>query len=378
MTRQNSTTKPLVMKLQAWPQIDQDLWRTGTTWDERSHRKPYAATLRPITIRNAMRAYGRLLAVMAEHDLLDTTRSPAERLTREVANVFLEDMFDAGNNNNTIKVRFFDLRAAMRIMHPNVDTEWLTRPGDLSLHVLLPTEPTPRRLWGMRTLYEWGRRMMDRSSLQNDPISRARMYRNGLIISLFASRAPRILSLSLMKLGKQLQLDGVDCWVVFKPADLKSPKTVEYRLPPGLAARVDHYLASERPILLAGADHPDLWIGEHGEPLTLAGIQAMIWRASEAEFGQSFGPHQFRHELASAQAEADCETPGIAAAVLGTSMAVVEAEYTHARNDLAAAKLAAHLAEERDRTRLLAQRLFESRNPHRATFAQSPSSYAGR
>jgi integrase len=59
---------------------------------------------------------------------------------------------------------------------------------------------------------------------------------------------------------------------------------------------------------------------------------AMIRRASMAEFGEAFGTHRFRHELASALAEADPDNPGVAAAVLGISIAVAEGTYIHRRD----------------------------------------------
>jgi len=109
-----------------------------------------------MTLRNAARAHGRLLAVLADHGLLDETISPAQRLTRPVADVFVEALMRAGNCNNTIKVRIFDLRAALKIIEPKVDTAWLSQAGDWSLHVLLPTERRRRRMVGMVNIYEMG------------------------------------------------------------------------------------------------------------------------------------------------------------------------------------------------------------------------------
>ncbi len=350
-------TSPLVIKRVDWPEIDQDLWLAGTTWDPAAFRKPYAAGVSSITLRNAERAWGRFLAVLGEHGQFDPTVAPAERVTRDTAQLFL-DVLRPINTANSIKTRFWDLRAALKVMQPAFDTRWISKPSAFSLHQLLPTIRRRRELVGTKALYDWALTMMAASAAIPKPLERCRALRNGLIIAIFASRAPRIRTLAGIHEGAQLQLSASTCWLLFGAADMKTSKSLEYELPPSLVPWVRRYLQVERRELLAGADHDAMWVGGDGTPLKPRGIEGMIRRAWAKDWNKVCGTHQFRHELASALAEADPDTPGMSAAVLGISIAVAEQDYTHVQGDIGARKVAADIDDDRAATRLLAQRLF--------------------
>jgi hypothetical protein len=60
----------------------------------------------------------------------------------------------------------------------------------------------------------------------------------------------------------------------------------------------------------------------------------MIRRASKDKFGQAFGPHRFRHSLATTQARIAPYNPGLAASLLGISEGVLAEHYNKARNIL--------------------------------------------
>ena len=92
----------------------------------------------------------------------------------------------------------------------------------------------------------------------------------------------------------------------------------------------------------------------------------MIFRQTQAEtgtkFAKAFGPHRFRHAFATALAEADPSSPGLAAVILGITEAVVNEHYRKARQADAARKLQANLRAERERTRATAERAFGMRS----------------
>ena len=347
-----------VIKRVDWPALHQELWRRGTTVPSSIFDQPYAAGIVPVTQRNAERAWGRFLAVETAEGTLDPDLPPDRLVTVESANRFVGALIDAGNKNNSIVTRVFDLIAALRIMQPDFKTAWLSHPGGISLRAFLPTTQRSRELVGSRELYHWGFAMMEAAAEEADPVRRASKFRNGLIIAVLASRAPRIRNLTSIAIGQQLRIDRATMQLAFGPEDMKVRKPLEYDLPPSLVPCVHRYLETERPIPLNGQAHTALWIGEGGKPFGLRGIEGMIRRAWMTTYGLKNGTHQFRHELSSAFAETDPETPGKAAALLGNSIAVAERVYTHVRNTQSARKVNAHVEDERERTRLLAQRLF--------------------
>ncbi len=359
-TKLLAAATPIVTKFEDWPTIDRELWMRATTWDPDSFRRPHAAKLAAVSLRNAARGWGRLLAVLAEHDRLDPNIPPADRLDREAADLFLIELRATGNTNNTIRARFWELVCAIRIMQPDADTGWLTRPGEWSLHELLPASPKPRGLIGIQALYTWAVKLMEASQAHASAQRRCQMLRDGLIVAILASRAPRLRSLAAIRIGRQLKLgpDNDDCWLSFDAADIKTRRRLEYPLPPELAPWLRRYLAVERQELLAGAHHDALWVVPGGRSMQASAIMAMMRRRSRTAFGEAFGSHRFRHELATALAYDAPDNPGLSAAVLGISPAVAERAYTQPRNDLAARRINQSVADDRERTRLLATRLF--------------------
>jgi integrase len=61
----------------------------------------------------------------------------------------------------------------------------------------------------------------------------------------------------------------------------------------------------------------------------------MICKRSKARFGVAFGPHRFRHAIASTAPLRASHLPGLAAPLLGISQAVIETHYDRA-NQVAA------------------------------------------
>ena len=189
-----------------------------------------------------------------------------------------------------------------------------------------------------------------------------RDFRNGLIIALLASRAPRVGALSKMRLGKNLYRQNGEFWVRLQSAIVKNKRELEYSLPPELTAFVDRYLAEIRPRLLDPAHTDAVWGNGNGGAFTCRSIEKMMFRASLREFSHSFGPHIARDAFASTLAEADPSNPGLAAVVLGITEGVVAAHYRRAHQADAARKLQANLKDERERTRAVAEREFRQRS----------------
>lgn len=69
----------------------------------------------------------------------------------------------------------------------------------------------------------------------------------------------------------------------------------------------------------------------------------------------AFGPHRFRHSLATTAAYADPFNPGFAASVLAISEKVNAAHYNQARRDDALRRFQEHLQNDRARTAHLAR-----------------------
>ncbi|WP_343894386.1 integrase [Craurococcus roseus] len=286
---------------------------------------------------------------------------PAARLTPARVRAYLGALRAAGNANSTIVTRFFELRSALRIMQPEADLRWLVSPKGTPLRVLLPAGRRAVDVPNSAVLYAWGRDMMRDALRREHPTVRAARYRDGLLIAVLAAVAPRIRTLAATRIGWHLSRHGGCFWLAYTSADVKNRRVIEYPLPPELTSCVERYLEVERPRLLKGRQHDWFWVRRSdGAGMNESDIGSLVRYASKARFGTAFGPHLFRHALATTAARLDASNPGLAAAVLAVSDAVVDAHYNLAKQEHAARDHVRLIDEERRRTRLLAGRLFGS------------------
>lgn len=303
----------------------------------------YAEGLRPTTLQNTIKGYGRFLCVLQQRDPGSLALSPAERVTPSCMRLYLQTLLEQGNTNNTILARIMELRSALRVMYPEREFVWLTKPGGASIRKLLPVSRNLVPLFDVAELSRWGHDLMDKG-LCIPASRRAELFRNGLLIAMLADRAPRQRSLAQLRVGHGIRRNGSDYTLAFSAAETKSKRRLEYGLHPSLTPRIEHYLNVERPRLLAGQVHDWFWVNRQGNRLAAIGIDGVIRRASKARFGLSYGTHSFRYALATAGMIANPSTPELVAAVLGNSPAVAEKYYVLGGQVEAARSLHATLA----------------------------------
>lgn len=344
-------------QLRGWPAEDCRLWHAGTQVDDILAAPRYAAGLRPDTILNTVIGYRRWLRFLRAQGRLDPGAAPAGRVTRENVAAYVRVLRD-GHCNASLIESLYELRRAMAVMHPEADFRWLTSPGGRSLSSLLPRSPKPIQVFDSKCLYDWGLTMMQDALTEPHPEKRRMAYRDGLLIALFAARAPRLRSMASLRLGRTVIPDGKAYKLVFEKEDVKTSRPIEYHAPAGLSSAIERYVAVGRAELMSGQSHDWFWVDKYGEPWSAQNISAMIRRRSERAFGRAFGPHRFRHGIGTTAPLADPAHPGVAAAILGISGQVVDKHYNLANQADVANRFHATFAEERARLESLARREF--------------------
>jgi hypothetical protein len=347
--------------LSGWPPGDLQLWKAGLQPGDILDGPRYASRLRPDTILAIAAGYRRWLVFLRAHGRLDLMLTPASRVTRE--NVADYVRISRGDLcNRSLIARLSELRRAMRIMHPDFDFRWLTSPGGRSLESLLPVTTRPMQIIDSKVLYEWGHTIIREALAEPHPDRRRIGYRDGLLIALFAARAPRVRSMASLRLDKTVIRNGDTSYrLVFEKADVKTSRRIEYDAPEGLSSAIDRYIAVERVELLAGQTHDSFWVNKYGEPLSANNISDMIRVRSGRAFGKAFGPHRFRHAIGTTAPLKDPAHPGVAAAVLGISGHMVEEHYNRATQADVAMRFHATLSEQRAGLQSLARRGFRQR-----------------
>lgn len=269
-------------------------------------------------------------------------------MTRRRLRAYFHELRRAGNADYTIIGRFQELEMALKIMAPGQDTSWVRRPDGMSIYALLPKAKRHLMVPDSGVLFEWGLGMMDGADPVAAPDTWRTTYRDGLLIAMLAARGRRRRSMILLRVGKELIRNG-DCYrIEFAPAQVKTNKADRFNLPERLTPYVQRYLDVVRPSLLKGGSYDELWISRLGAPLTAAGLESRIFRLSLKRFGQWFGPHRFRHAIATILALRDPGNPGMAAAMLGISVAVAEEHYKRP-GQIQASRTYAQLVEQRRR-----------------------------
>jgi site-specific recombinase XerD len=340
-----------------WPALDQRLWESGLQAGDILEKPNYASRLRPATILSIVRGYRRWLVFLREGNILDPGAIPAARVTRQNAAAYIRCLRES-HCNGSINARFTELRSAMLIVHPKADFRWLTSPGGRSLASLLPVSAKPVQNIDAKVLYDWGLTMVQDALVEVHPERRRIMYRNGVMIALFAARAPRVRSMASLRLGKTIIRNGDTYRLIFEHEDIKTGRRLEYDTPHGLSAIIDRYITVERAELSANGKQDWFWLDQYGEELSAGEIGDMIQRRSKETFGKGFGPHRFRHALGTTAPLADPAHPGVAAAILGISSHMVEQHYNRATQADVARQFHLSLGKARANSRPIARREF--------------------
>ena len=304
-----------------------------------------------------MTGYRRWSVFLRAQDLLDPDVTPAARVTRQHVGAYFKCLRDTQCNASVI-ARMTELRSAMLIMHPKDDFQWLTSPGGRSLSSLLPVSNKPIQIIHSKVLHDWGLTMAREALQDPDPEHRRITSRNGVLIALFAARAPRVRSMASLRLGQTISRAGDTYRIVFEHEDVKTGRRLEYHTPSELSAVIDRHIAVERAELLGAQTHDWFWLNQYGEAFTAGEIGDMIQRQSELTFGEGFGPHRFRHALGTTAPLADPAHPGVAASILGISGHMVEQHYNRATRADAANKFLGSLSKTRAAFRSVARREF--------------------
>jgi site-specific recombinase XerD len=340
-----------------WPNGDQLLWEAGLKVGDILDQPNHASRLRPATLHSAVVGYRRWLVFLRANGLLDPDVTPAARVTREHVAAYFKCLRDSQCNASVIS-RLTELRSALLIMHPDADFRWLTSPGGRSLSSVLPVSNKQIQIIDSKVLYDWGLAMAEEALLDPNPEHRRIMFRNGVLIALFAARAPRVRSMASLRLGQTITRTGDSYLVMFEHEDIKTGRRLEFHTPSRLSAALDRYIAVERAELLGEQSHDSFWVNQYGAPITANEIADMIHRQSLRTFGKSFGPHRFRHAMGTTAPLADPAHPGVAAAILGVSGHMVEQHYNRASQADVAIKFHGSLSKMRTARRSFAHREF--------------------
>lgn len=306
-----------------WPEMDRTTWVKHCTAGDPFDDPCYGPALRAPTRLFISTCYGAWLCFLASRGWLDPFQPPLQRVTRGRLRAYLQDLRAAGYAHSTIIARFSGLTYALKILAPGEDVSWIQRSEGITIYTLLGKKQRTLMVPDSGVLYRWAIDMMEAASSPQD-------HQNGLLLAVFASRGRRLRSMALLRVGQELILRDERYRIELTAEQVKTGKPDRFNLPTELTPYIQHHLTVVRPALLGGRLHEALWINHRGEPWTAEGIKQRVRLLSGQRFGQSFGPHRFRHAIATTATLRDPENPGLAVGLLGISGQVLEDHYNRA------------------------------------------------
>ena len=254
----------------------------------------------------------------------------------------------AGNADYTIIGRFSELTMAMKILAPDRNTCWIQKPKGITVSAALPKIKRTLLVPDSAILLDWAYNVLSKSPKKPTELERLCGFRDGLLLAILACCGRRIRSVSLICLGRELVRANEEYRVDLQPEQVKTGIPDRFELPKKLTPFIDRYVSDIRPALLQERVHEQFWISGRGGPWSAKAIQNQVLELSRKRFSKSFGPHRFRHAIATTAPILDPANPGLAAALLGITQGVIDDSYNRSGQHNAA--LAYQVCLERRRT----------------------------
>lgn len=346
------------VKFAEWPERDRALWEAEFSRPSSFDHTNVRERFRPASIAKAADGYGRWLGFLQFTGQLHEWASPADWVTPSRVRTYFDLMRELGNADHTLVGRIHELTIALGILAPDRDFRWLLKPRGHLLRSRLPMASRPLQVPDAKKLFEWGLEIAARGLENPAPRRRQVAIRDGLMIAVLASRAPRLSTLTDIQLGRNLVRNGAVWRLRFLEQEVKNHRPLEYDLPDGLTWLVDRYLGVEREELLDGRTSPFVWISWFGEKLEEVGVQKRILWLSKKRFGFGFGPHRFRHAVGTTVPDADPNSDGVGASLLGITPRVYRRHYDRSGQVRAAKEIQRNLQKARKDTAGRAFRAF--------------------
>lgn len=336
---------PVCWPVSRWPEADRRVWeRARGSYDPFSDEAEdlpapvLCVRLREPSWEGLRKNYGRWLSFLGSRGWLDPMEPPLRRATRKRLRAYFRELHDGGNAPKTIDLRFRGLGRVLGLLAPGARVAHIVRPFGCTVRSMLPRVRKQILVPDDVVATDWALSLMDDARSAATP-AQCLQYRDGLLLAMLATRARRLRSMALLRVGRELVWREGRYWLDLAPEQVKTNKPDRIHLPDLLTVYVKHYLEVVRPRLLGGQTHDALWVTNQGGPWTANAIEHRVYKRTKARFGHKIGPHRFRNALATGSVLRDPDHPGVAAAVLGISREIVQEHYNLAGQITAVNKL---------------------------------------
>ncbi len=337
-----------------WPRQDREAWEKARRCKGFMEDDGPASAWRPATHKAAIGAYGRWLAFLDHHDLLDVNQSPADRVTSATIGAYI-DHLKITCSSVTLTSYIGILGTMIKAMVGDVDWSWLWRVQARLQKQAMPIRNKRARIVSSGELFALGEELMAKAEAMGSgpSLTAALLYRDGLMVALLTLCPLRRKNFIAIALGRNLVPVGERYTLRFGKNETKNKRVLECPFPEELLPALQRYLTRYRPYLLSlratrgrnqkstGVPFDRLWITQYGLAVSDKSTMAAIETHTKARFGHHVNCHLFRDCAATTMANKDPAHVRIAATLLGhTSFQSTQHNYIAASTRLASARYA--------------------------------------
>lgn len=312
------TSRTSGLPIEKWPRQDSNAWGRAFKRGDIFKGEGLAANWSEGSRKSILTSYRRWLEHLDRFDPQALTEQPGPRITPSRVQGYVRQLrkeVSVCTQRNHVS----HLCTAMGVLAPDRDREWLLA---IRRRLTQLTRPKPKRdrLVPSERLVELGLSLIERAGWATalTPLYKAVLVRDGLLISLLATRPIRRNNLVNLQIGRHLlqrKDGGFD--LLIPAAETKNRRHIEFRVPDFLTPNVHAYLSEYRPTFLNAQSHNWLWASAMGGQLCAEAVNDAVARHTRNAFGFSISPHMFRSCVATTIAELDPAATPRATLLLG-------------------------------------------------------------
>lgn len=299
-----------------WPAADRTAWQEACRPSVRLKRGGAASHLKPVVQHDLAKRCGLFFDSLSRSGRLDMNAAAGMQVTPGNVEAYVAEL-KGRVSSVTVYGSIQKLRRFVQLITPDCDLDWL-----VAIERQLFSEMRPRSKWD-RVVYtdvlvDAGLTLMaEAESAKRPKLTRARMFRNGLMIALLAHCPIRLKNYAALEIGRRLvDVDGI-WWIVLTAAETKEKREDERTVPADLTESINRYLEIYRPILARGnLTSKALWLAMDGKPMSYASIGEVITETVRTMVGVKVNPHLFRTAAVTTLATRAGDHPHAGSAVL--------------------------------------------------------------
>jgi integrase/recombinase XerD len=289
------------LPIAVWPQADRAAWDAAMRPGDPFERAGIASKWSAATLRKTARGYGRFLCWLKQHNELDESAGPNDRVTRERLIGYLDELKKT-NRGHTIQCRIQELGDAMRALVPEGSWGFINRAAGRLRANTIPVRQKRGRMPRIVDVIVQGYSMMDEAegTTTLSELGRAALHRDGLLLVFLCYHPLRLLNLSSLRIGHHLLAEGESLILNVDATETKGRRPIQQEISPRLSCAVKRYIERYRPVLLRARGRwytpatDELWISHDGSPCSAETFQNIIRNHVTGPNGQPFSPHLFR------------------------------------------------------------------------------------